>query len=215
MHWVRIAAILVGLFVVLWGAADITSRVANAALGKDALFGSFAPAAALDVPTAHGDTAVATTSATSTGPITPAVLKIPAIGVNANIEQVGKKADGSMGTPSNFTDVAWYELGGQPGGQGNVVIDGHVDNALTKSGVFENLSQLQKGDYITVEDSSGHAVAYKVSTVQSFDASTTPSDSIFASRGPSQLILITCQGDWVPSQKSFNERLVVTAEPAY
>jgi sortase (surface protein transpeptidase) len=74
---------------------------------------------------------------------------------------------------------------------------------------------LQKGDYITVEDAAGHAVAYKVSTVQAFSASSTPSDSIFASTGPSQLILITCEGEWVPSAKSFNERLVVTAEPAY
>jgi sortase A len=111
--------------------------------------------------------------------------------------------------------LAWYALGGQPGGAGNVVIDGHVDNALTTSGVFENLDQLQKGDYVTVEDNAGHAVAYKVSSVQYFDASSTPPDSIFAATGPSQLILITCEGEWVPSLKEFNQRLVVTAEPAY
>ncbi len=213
MRFVRIAAILVGLFVVLWGAADVTSRIARTVLGPNAAQTIFAPAAATDVHAQEPSAAIATT--TALGPITPAVLKIPAIGVNANIEQVGRKADGSMGTPSNFTDVAWYALGGEPGGHGNVVIDGHVDNALTKSGVFENLQQLQKGDYVTLEDTSGHAVVYQVSDVSAYPASSTPPDSLFISTGPSELILITCQGDWVASAHSFNERLVVTAEPAY
>ena len=40
-------AIVVGLAVLLAGAADISSRLASVALGDDALFDAFAPAAAL------------------------------------------------------------------------------------------------------------------------------------------------------------------------
>ena len=147
--------------------------------------------------------------------IVPAVLKIPAIGVSAHIEQVGKKADGSMGTPQNFDDVSWYELGGKPGDVGNAVFAGHVNNALTKAGVFEHLDQVKVGDYVVVEDSQGRAVAYKVKSVTDYAADTDPSGDLFASTGPSQLVIITCDGNWVPANKSFDKRLVVIATPAY
>ena len=98
-------------------------------------------------------------------------------------------------------------------GMGNVVFAGHVNNALTKSGVFGHLSQVHLGDYITVSDASGKALMYKVKAVDEYPADQAPADSIFSSTGPSQLILITCDGDWVSSQKSFDKRLVITATP--
>ena len=52
------------------------------------------------------------------------------------VERVGKKQDGSMETPSTFTTVGWYELGVKPGDEGNAVMDGHVNNALTSSGAI-------------------------------------------------------------------------------
>ncbi len=119
-----------------------------------------------------------------------------------------------MATPSNFDNVAWYSLGAKPGGQGSVVFAGHVNNALFKSGVFEHLAQINKGAYITVEDSTGKSLVYRVSSVEEYQPDA-PTDALFVTTGPSRLVLITCDGTWVPSAHSYDKRLVVIAQPAY
>jgi LPXTG-site transpeptidase (sortase) family protein len=213
-NWLRVVAITIGFFVVLVGAANIATRVAHATLGANASFDIFAPAIAITDPSALSalkTTHVPTETSATTTPIIPARLIIPSIGVNANVEQVGKKADGSMGTPQTFGDVAWYALGSKPGADGNAVIDGHVDNALTTAGVFMHLSQVHLGDTITVADASGATRTFVVQNIQEVSADTAPDASIFTTTGPSRLVLITCDGDWVPAAKSFNERLEVFA----
>lgn len=211
-EYLRFAAIGVGLFVVLVGAANVTSRLATFAFGEQAGFAAFAPAAVLGVGGAMNDPffqAQATTTA-----IVPAHLEIPTLGVSASVEQVGNKADGSMGTPTNFTNVAWYELGSRPGEEGNAVIDGHVNNALTKAGVFEHLSELRVGDAVSVSDVSGKTLNYRISQTSTYATNEAPLEDIFSRSGASQLVLITCDGDWIPSEHSFDKRLVVVAQLA-
>lgn len=210
----RLVAIGVGLLAVLWGTADITSRLAHAALGNNAGATIFGPAAATD-PALLNALKGTEASATTTAPFVPARLKVPSVGIDANVEQVGQKQDGTMATPTDFADVGWYALGGHPGGAGNAVMAGHVNNALTKSGVFGHLGQVHLGDYITVSDAAGKTLVYKVRAIDEYPANQAPAQSIFAATGPSQLILITCDGDWVQSEKTFDKRLVITAIPAY
>jgi LPXTG-site transpeptidase (sortase) family protein len=203
---VRRIAIAVGLLCVLIGAADVTTRLAENTVGSDAAFLAFGPAAAINNPQF---------AATSTpGNLTPARLRIPSLGVDAKVESVGTKADGTMGTPSNFKDVSWYSLGAKPGAAGSAVFAGHVNNGLMSSGVFANLSQIKKGDYITLADDAGRTKVYQVSSVNEYAANAS-TESIFATTGPSQIVLITCDGDWVPSAKTFDKRLVVVAKPAH
>ena len=210
--WIRYVATAFGLFVVLVGAASVMTNLAHSTLGGNASRDIFAPAIAVTNPSALNSfkTPVGA-GATTTGPITPARLVISSIGVNAEVEQVGKKDDGSMGTPQAFGNMGWYALGSKPGAEGNAVFDGHVNNALTKAGVFEHLSQVSIGDTITVSDASGAQLSYVVTAVQTYPADSNPDPSIFAISGPSHIVLITCQGEWVQSAHSFNERLVVTA----
>jgi len=208
----QIVCAVVGVLVVLVGAADVTSRIARGAFGPNALFEAFAPAVAINNPlfVQNAPSALSITVA-STTPIIPARLVIPVIGVNANVEQVGNNAAGSMGTPRTFGDVAWYMLGPKPGDPGNAVIDGHVNNALTTTGVFEHLSQLKPGDKIMLSDTSGNTLTYTVTSTVDYGTNNAPVASIFSNTGPSQLVLVTCDGTWVQSQHSFNERLVVYA----
>ena len=202
-HYLRLAATAVGMVCVLAGAADVTARLVNN-LGPDAAFLAFAPAATI-TPPAQSDNNLF---------IIPARLKIPSLGVNAKVESVGVKADGTMATPSNFDNVAWYSLGAKPGGQGSAVFAGHVNNALLRSGVFERLSQIKTGDYVTVEDSTGKVLVYRVTSMEVYQ-SDAPTGALFAATGASRLVLITCDGDWVPSARSYDKRLVVIAQPAY
>jgi LPXTG-site transpeptidase (sortase) family protein len=204
----HLALFVVGAIVVLVGAADIASRVAHSVLGDAAGAAAFGPAISIVDPSATG--AAATSIA-----LVPARLRIPVIGVDTVVEQVGQKTDGTMGTPTKFGEVAWYAPGSKPGAPGNAVFAGHVDNALTTAGVFEHLSQLKVGDYITVADAKGKTVVYKVASSKAYAAADAPVAQIFATSGPSGLVLITCTGDWVTSQKQFDQRLVVVATPAY
>jgi LPXTG-site transpeptidase (sortase) family protein len=199
----------VGLLVVLVGAADVASRISRSFFGENAMFAAFAPAVVL-FNASTTDSLFGATHSTTT-PIVPAFLTIPSIGVRANVEQVGKKSDGSMDTPKKFDDVAWYSPGSKPGEAGNAVIDGHVNNALTTAGVFEHLNSLNLGDAIDVADSSGHTLNYIVTSIQEYPADAAPAASVFATTGPSQLVLITCDGDWVQSDHSFDKRLVIFA----
>jgi LPXTG-site transpeptidase (sortase) family protein len=200
--YLRLALCAAGVAVVLVGAADILSRAAKISLGDSALQTAFAPAAILALPGAG----VATTTA-----IVPVHLKIPSIGVDASVEQVGKKQDGSMATPASFNDVGWYSLGSKPGEAGNAVIAGHVNNALTKAGVFEHLSDVKVGDYVTVSDQSGKTLIYIVTETDQYPADQAPAASVFSPTGPSQLVLITCDGSWDASAHSYDKRFVVYA----
>lgn len=205
-EYLRWGAIAVGIGCVLVGAADVAARAARS-VGSDSTFLAFGPAIAITNPGVR--------AATSTpGVITPARLKIPALGVDAAVEPVGVKDDGTMGTPQDFKNVSWYSLGAKPGEAGSAVFAGHVNNALARAGVFEHLSKIKKGDYLTVEAADGRSKVYQVSLVEEYAAGA-PTEAIFAATGASQVVLITCDGAWVPAARTFDKRLVVVAKPAY
>ncbi|MDE2071631.1 MAG: class F sortase [Patescibacteria group bacterium] len=197
-HWWRLAALVVGGIMVAVGAADVSSRAAHAFFGANANIVAFGPAVALNHP----------------GAFVPAHLKVPSLGIDAPVESVATKADGSMDTPKKFGDVSWYAPGSMPGASGHAVFAGHVNNALTTAGVFEHLSEIKLGDYVSVEDSSGHTLLYKVSDIEEYALNGAPNSSVFSTTGPSTLVLITCDGSWDASQHEFDKRLVVFATPA-
>ncbi len=207
-HYLRYLLLAVGIFVVLVGAADLLSRAARATLGSGANTVVFAPAIAVVNPSVLDSFAH---SPATTTPLVPARLVIPALGIDAAVELVGKKADGTMATPTTFGGVAWYSPGSRPGAPGNAVIAGHVNNALTKSGVFEHLSELGVGEAVVVSDASGKSLTYFITKIEQYPVDEAPVASIFTTSGPSQLVLITCDGEWVASEHSFNKRFVVYA----
>jgi LPXTG-site transpeptidase (sortase) family protein len=199
----------VGVLVVLVGLVNVISRVADMA-GADTIQTAFAPLGSLNTLPARGAAALPPGIATTT-PITPTHIRIAAIGVDASIEQVGKKADGSMATPSNFENVGWYKLGSQPGAGGNAVFAGHVNNALTKAGVFQYLSNVKVGDSIVVADASGRSLTYVVFETNQYKTTQAPATSIFSGVGPSQVVLITCDGAWDAASHTYDKRFVVYA----
>ncbi len=206
---VRWFLVAVGGLVILVGAVNLFSRAFEYVGGADATRTAFQPLGMLDSTQAFPNNVslVATTT-----PIIPAHVKIPSIGVDANIEEVGEKDDGSMETPKSFQNIGWYTLGPKPGSGGNAVMAGHVNNALTTSGVFEHLSDVKVGDYITVADSTGKTLIYIVTQTAQYNLDSAPTSAIFSQTGPSQLVLITCDGAWDAAAHSYNKRLVVYAK---
>jgi LPXTG-site transpeptidase (sortase) family protein len=211
-RWFRKLAVMLGVCAVIIGGADAAARISKDVFGEQASFMAFAPAALLADPSLGGAAVPATS--TTTFPLVPARISVPALGISAAVESVGKKSDGSMATPSTFYTVGWYSLGAKPGEQGNAVFAGHVNNALTTAGVFEHLDQISLGDSIMVSDAQGNTQKYIVSQINDYDRTAAPLNEIFALSGPSQVVLVTCDGDWDPKAHSYDKRLVVVARLA-
>ncbi len=190
--------VLLGLGVVSYGLYDLTQK-------------------ALQYPKTIAVSAeVMRTSATTTqfvlsaSPITPVWLYIPSIGVHAQVEEVGNTSGDAMAAPKKFSDVGWYRLGAKPGEAGNAVFAGHVNNALTKAGVFEHLGNVAVGEKIIAEGKEA-TLTFEIVRIEDYTQDDAPLPLIFAKEGPSGVVLITCAGEWDAHARAYDKRLVVFA----
>jgi sortase (surface protein transpeptidase) len=138
-------------------------------------------------------------------------LLISAIGVNALIEQVGITPAGDLAVPAQnpWEDVGWYGSGPYPGERGSAVIDGHLDRPGGYPAVFWNLRNLRVGNEVTVIDAHGKTIHFHVAGIVFYSPRDAPIQQIFANNSGTYLNLITCAGDWIPSQHQTTLRLVV------
>ncbi|MCA9858359.1 MAG: class F sortase, partial [Thermomicrobiales bacterium] len=99
-----------------------------------------------------GDGAIANAS----GPFDPVRLRIPSIGVDAEIE-ITTVVDGVMTNPVDPWNAGWYESFSRPGEWTNTVIAGHRDWWGYGPVVFWKLGNVQSGDkiYLLGADSAG------------------------------------------------------------
>ena len=142
----------------------------------------------------------------------PVRLRIPAINVDAAVEQVGVDSQGRIAAPTKTDDVGWYKLGAAPGDAGNAVIDGHLD-WYDGPAVFRALGKMKVGDQIMVLREDGTQAKFIVdgTSVMPYDAST---DAMFTKSGPPSLTLITCAGTWDRQRGTYLQRLVVHSHMA-
>lgn len=141
----------------------------------------------------------------------PARLMIPAVGVDADVQEVGITTEGNMGVPNNFYQTGWYKYGPVPGQRGSAVISGHVDNGLGLDGVFKRLKDVKTGDEIFVQTQSGDTLRFVVEETDSYVVASAPLTRIFNRDGARRLNLITCDGTWDAAAESYDRRRVVYA----
>ena len=140
----------------------------------------------------------------------PVRLTIPAINVDAAIEQVGLTSDGVMDAPKTPEGLAWYKLGSRPGENGSAVIAGHYGpwkNGDTS--VFDKLYRLSVGDKVYVEDNKGVVTSFVVRESRRYDPDADASSVFSSKEREPRLNLITCDGAWNKTSKSYPLRLVV------
>lgn len=143
----------------------------------------------------------------------PVRLQIPAIKVDSSVENVGINSEGEMGVPVNTTNVGWFDLGPLPGKIGSAVIAGHLNTADGKDGVFANLYRLKAGDKIFVENDKSEMSTFIVRGSGSFDPES--ANDFFTKSDGIHLNLVTCNGIWDKSKKSYTKRLVVFTDLLY
>lgn len=139
----------------------------------------------------------------------PVRLKIPNIDIDVAIENVGLTPDGSMAVPKSTSTVGWFELGQRPGENGTAVIAGHYGPTNGKPSVFDNLSKLQEGGKIYIEDDRGITISFVIRKSDSYNP-TADATQVFSSDDElSHLNLITCEGAWDKEKKNYSSRLVI------
>lgn len=142
----------------------------------------------------------------------PVRLTIPSINVDAPIGYAGTAADGTMDISPSQDDVSWYEPGTRPGDIGSAVIAGHYGSLNGKWSVFSYLSKLHKGDQLRIKDHNGVIIKFAVRESRSYDPKADATDIFKSSDSKAHLNLITCEGTWNQTQKSYSDRLVVFAD---
>lgn len=144
---------------------------------------------------------------------TDMTLVIPSIGVNASVQSRTVGTDGVMGNPTGPWPVVWYDFsqswiaaGGYPGQPGaNAVFAGHVDYIGVGPAVFWSIRDLNPGDIVTVNTSSG-AINYSIQWSQWADPAADFSQYINQT-GQDSITLVTCIGGF--SGGHYSNRLIV------
>lgn len=183
-----------------------------------------APSSSVEAPSS---TAAAPSSAGSFPPVTirdaspvvvpddpaPVRLDLPALGVSAPIDAVGVADDGQMELPEDVARVGWYRFGPEPGSAGNAVLAGHVDDREQGRGALFSLRDTAPGDEFVVTDAVGHVSRWQVVSRELVHKQALPLDEIFTREGPARLVVITCGGPFMPEYRSYQDNVVVVAEP--
>ena len=139
-------------------------------------------------------------------------LQIPTINVIAPIVAVGKTSEGKMAVPNNYTQVGLLQSASRPGEKGSAVLAAHVDNGGKIPGVFKNLKKLKIGDNVFTIDRQGVVLHFKVVGLRVYDRASTDTSLIFDRSDASHLNLITCFGNYLSKEKTYDQRLVVFTE---
>jgi hypothetical protein len=152
-------------------------------------------------------------------------LIIPSIGVDAPLTYRSVGLDGVMPNPEGPDDIAYYDFSAWPGkggsgGNGRVLLAGHVDSGreACKNGtvpppcqaVLWDLNTLTVGTEIQVVFSDV-TYKYQVTANEPVDAATGPWEQIVSSTATPSLAIITCGGDFNRETGEYDKRQVVTA----
>ena len=140
----------------------------------------------------------------------PVEMSIEKIDVEAPVE-VRTTVNNTMQDPTGAEVVSWYDDSAKPGAPGNSVYAGHLNLAGYGPAVFADLSELRKGDVITVTGKRGKTFRYAVAWVRTYDAATGPWVDLTGPTERQTLTLITCAPPWNPDIGHYQNRLVVRA----
>jgi LPXTG-site transpeptidase (sortase) family protein len=146
----------------------------------------------------------------SAGPARPARVRIPAIQVDAALEDLHLDAAGALDAPTKWTEAGWYADGVVPGEVGPAVIAGHVDSTRGPA-VFARLDKLRPGDVVEVLR-GGQWLGFVVTAVRRYPKNAFPTNQVYGPTPNPQLRLITCSGSFDSAQRSYVDNTVVYAD---
>lgn len=143
--------------------------------------------------------------------VLPERVVIPAIGVDADVIELGSRDDGTMEVPTDFAQAGWFRHGPRPGRVGPALIAGHVDDRSGPA-VFFRLAELSPGDLIEVHGQDGEVVTFAVREREQHRKDEFPTERVYAGTAGSELRLVTCGGAFDRDARSYRDNIIVYAE---
>jgi hypothetical protein len=144
----------------------------------------------------------------------PVRLEIPAIGVDTELQRLGRERNGTVEVPTGpreWEEAGWYEGGTRPGDPGSAVILGHVDSRSDGPAVFFRLRELRRGDEIKVVRADGSTVRFSVDRTEQYPKSRFPTDDVYYPTLTPSLRLVTCGGEFDTSIGHYKSNVIVFA----
>jgi hypothetical protein len=143
----------------------------------------------------------------------PARLRIPSIGVDAQVVRLGLDASGALEVPRGWGDAGWYVHSPRPGQPGPAILAGHVDSTSGPA-VFYRLGALRPGAPIRVTRTDGIAVSFRVHRVERWPKAGFPTRLVYGATRRPTLRLITCGGAFDSRTGHYVDNTIVFAVPS-
>lgn len=137
-------------------------------------------------------------------------VRIPAIGVDSALIELGMDATGTLGAPQSAEVAGWFAAGPAPGDDGPALLAGHVDSR-TGPGVFFRLAELATGNRIEVQRSDGSVVTFVATGRVQSPKSAFPTETVYAPTPGPELRLVTCGGGFDQAARSYRDNIIVQA----
>ena len=141
----------------------------------------------------------------------PARVRIPSIGVDSTLVELGLDPDGVMETPEPVESAGWFKPSPPPGLPGATVITGHV-TWNQEPVVFFELGSLRPGDLVEVDREDGKTTTFEVTRIGTFPKDEFPTAEVYDQPPRSELRLITCGGEYDPTTHSYPDNVIVWAK---
>lgn len=149
-----------------------------------------------------------TTEATTPRPAEPDRLRIDALGVDADVIDLGLDDEGALEVPQDFAQTGWWTGGAVPGEEGPAVIVGHVDS-VDGPAVFFRLDELAAGDEVTVVGDDGTETTFVVERSQQVAKDEFPTDEVYGPTDDAELRLVTCGGEFDDEIGHYDDNVIV------
>ncbi|GAA1575013.1 hypothetical protein GCM10009678_67140 [Actinomadura kijaniata] len=142
----------------------------------------------------------------------PARLRIPDLGVDAEVMRVGQNDDRTVQVPpfARSDDVGWYEHGPAPGARGSSVMLGHYDD-LDGQAVFFRLHRLKPGATVRVVRKDRRTAVFTVDAVERVPKWEFPRNRVYGDVRYAGLRLVTCGGAYDKRDHSYRDNVIVYA----
>lgn len=140
----------------------------------------------------------------------PVGVRIPSIGVDAPMLDLGLLPDRTLEVPTTAADVGWYETSPTPGELGPSILAGHV--TYNGPAVFLRLGELGPGDIVEVDRADGSTAVFEVTEVGEYDKDEFPTVDVYGSTDHAGLRLITCGGAFNPEIGHYDSNVIAFAE---
>ncbi len=145
----------------------------------------------------------------------PQRLRIPALGVDMPVTDVGVETSGQMQLPVDPAIAGWYRYGPDADSvAGNIMLAAHVDAVDYPIGPLAQLRSLAAGETVEVVAADGSSRIYAVESLTFYEKSTLPTADLFARDGAPALVIITCGGPFDSSTGHYRDNVVAIARPA-